>query len=116
MMVLNEPETSLHPDLLPALSRLIIKAAETTQVWVVTHSAALIVALGQSPETHVIELEKELGQTRVKGQNYWIDRNGGGWNEGGANRFQIQTPMLLLSRPAIVPQVCANARPGHESS
>jgi predicted ATPase len=33
MMVLNEPETSLHPDLLPALSRLIIKAAETTQVW-----------------------------------------------------------------------------------
>ena len=35
MMVLNEPETSLHPDLLPALSRLVIKAAEATQIWVV---------------------------------------------------------------------------------
>jgi predicted ATPase len=35
LMVLNEPETSLHPDLLPALGRLIIRAAITTQVWVV---------------------------------------------------------------------------------
>jgi predicted ATPase len=32
MMVLNEPETSLHPNLLPPLAELIIKAAETAQV------------------------------------------------------------------------------------
>lgn len=38
LMVLNEPETSLHPDLLPALARLIIHASEYAQVWVVTHS------------------------------------------------------------------------------
>src|SRR5262249_10576973 len=69
MMVLNEPETSLHPDLLPALSQLIIKAAEKTQVWVVTHSTALIATLRESPETRVIELQKELGQTQIKGQN-----------------------------------------------
>jgi len=37
LMVLNEPETSLHPDLLPALARLIIKASKSTQVWVVSH-------------------------------------------------------------------------------
>jgi len=80
MMVLNEPETSLHPDLLPALSQLIIKAAETTQIWVVTHSAALITALAQSPETRVIELHKELGQTQVKGQNL-LDRPQWGWVE-----------------------------------
>jgi predicted ATPase len=73
-------ETSLHPDLLPALSRLIIKAAETTQVWVVTHSAALIAALGQSPETRVIELQKELAQTQVKGQNL-LDRPQWRWVE-----------------------------------
>jgi predicted ATPase len=73
-------ETNLHPDLLPALSRLIIKAAETTQVWVVTHSAALIGALGQSPETRVIELQKELGQTQVKGQNL-LDRPQWRWVE-----------------------------------
>jgi predicted ATPase len=80
MMVLNEPETSLHPDLLPALSQLIIKAAERTQIWVVTHSAALIAALGQCPETRVIELQKELGQTRVKGQNL-LDRPQWRWVE-----------------------------------
>jgi predicted ATPase len=80
MMVLNEPETSLHPDLLPALSQLIIKAAERTQIWVVTHSAALIAALSQCPETRVIELQKELGQTRVKGQNL-LDRPQWRWVE-----------------------------------
>ena len=31
LMVLNEPETSLHPDLLPALARLILAAANETQ-------------------------------------------------------------------------------------
>jgi len=80
MMVLNEPETSLHPDLLPALSHLINKAAERTQIWVVTHSAALIAALGQCSETRVIELQKELGQTRVKGQNL-LDRPQWRWVE-----------------------------------
>jgi predicted ATPase len=80
MMVLNKPETSLHPDLLPALSQLIIKAAERTQIWVVTHSAALIAALGQCPETQVIELQKEFGQTLVKGQNL-LDRPQWRWVE-----------------------------------
>src|SRR6201998_1116896 len=35
LMVLNEPETSLHPDLLPALARLLIVAAKNTQIIVV---------------------------------------------------------------------------------
>jgi predicted ATPase len=38
LMVFNEPETSLHPDLLPALARLIAKASVRSQVWVVSHS------------------------------------------------------------------------------
>jgi len=80
MMVLNEPETSLHPDLLPALSQLIIKAAETTQVWVVTHSAALIKALSEISEARIIELHKELGQTQVKAQNL-LDRPQWRWVE-----------------------------------
>ena len=69
MMVLNEPETSLHPELLPALSRLIREAAKVTQVWVVTHSPQLIQALQKAPEACVIELEKDLGQTQIKGQS-----------------------------------------------
>src|SRR5881398_3067509 len=42
LMVLNEPETSLHPDLLPPLARLIAQAAERSQIIVVTHAAQLL--------------------------------------------------------------------------
>ncbi len=68
LMILNEPETSLHPDLLPALARLITKAAENTQVWVVSHASRLIAALNESRDCRGIALEKELGQTQVAGQ------------------------------------------------
>ncbi|MGR9053197.1 MAG: AAA family ATPase [Gammaproteobacteria bacterium] len=68
LMVLNEPETSLHPDLLPALARLIIKASEKTQVWVVSHASRLLAGLDEHPECHAIELEKHLGETTVVGQ------------------------------------------------
>jgi predicted ATPase len=82
MMVLNEPETSLHPDLLPALARLIIEASEKTQIWVVTHSPVLIAALQEDPDTRGIELEKELGQTQIKGQSQnLLDRPQWKWVE-----------------------------------
>jgi len=68
LMVLNEPETSLHPDLLPALARLIRSAADRSQVWVVSHASRLIGALEQHPECNSIRLEKDLGETRVEGQ------------------------------------------------
>jgi len=67
LMVLNEPETSLHPDLLGALGRLIAKAAERTQIIVVTHAAALIAALSAQPGCHSIVLEKNLGETNIVG-------------------------------------------------
>lgn len=46
-IALNEPETSLHPSLLPALGRIIAKAAERTQIWVVTHSQVLADAIAE---------------------------------------------------------------------
>lgn len=64
LMVLNEPETSLHPDLLPALARLIIRASERTQIWVVTHSVHLIAVLNEHPHCNAIQLEKNFGQTQ----------------------------------------------------
>ena len=67
LIVLNEPETSLHPDLLGALGRLIGLASQRTQVIVVTHSATLISSLAQIPEYHSITLEKRLGETCVVG-------------------------------------------------
>jgi predicted ATPase len=63
LLVLNEPETSLHPDLLPALARLVGRAAERSQVFVVSHAAPLIRALTQQPECHAITLDKSLGET-----------------------------------------------------
>ena len=80
MMVLNEPETSLHPDLLPALSKLILKAVENTQVWVVTHSPALIASLLKHSDARLIELQKDFGQTQLKGQNL-LDRPQWRWVE-----------------------------------
>lgn len=68
MMVLNEPETSLHPDLLPALARLIIQASKQCQVWVVSHASRLIAALQQDEGCNSIVLEKVMGETRIVGQ------------------------------------------------
>jgi predicted ATPase len=63
LLVLNEPETSLHPDLLPALGRLIAQSAERSQILVVSHAPILIDALQHQPGCHPIVLEKQFGQT-----------------------------------------------------
>jgi len=69
LLVLNEPETSLHPDLLPALGRLVAHAARESQVIVVSHASRLIGSL-EDAAAHGIELqsvvlEKRLGETRI---------------------------------------------------
>lgn len=68
LMILNEPETSLHPDLLPALARLIEKASQRTQVWVVSHASRMIAALREAKSCNAITLTKELGETAIEGQ------------------------------------------------
>jgi len=67
LLVLNEPEASLHPDVLPALGRLISDAAGRTQVVVITHSGPLVAALAGA-DTVEHELTKVLGETLVVGQ------------------------------------------------
>lgn len=78
LMVVNEPESSLHPDLLPALARLLASAAEHSQVIVVSHSAPLLDALAAAakatgPGLTTVALTKELGETEIVGH----DRLGG---------------------------------------
>jgi predicted ATPase len=73
LLVLNEPETSLHPDLLPPLGQLICRAASKTQVIAVSHAAPLISAIGSASgqsgnELTAIELSKEFGATTVLGR------------------------------------------------
>lgn len=67
LLVLNEPETSLHPDLLPALGRLVARAARGSQVVVVSHSPRLIAAVEEDTalELRYVVLEKQLGETRI---------------------------------------------------
>lgn len=64
LMVLNEPETSLHPDLLPPLARLIATSSRRSQLIVVTHDDKLMQALASEGALHH-ELRKELGETGV---------------------------------------------------
>jgi predicted ATPase len=78
LMVLNEPESSLHPDLLPALARLIIYAAINTQLIVVSHSSRLIAALKEDEDCLSLELEKDLGDTRIVGQQE-LDKPSWNW-------------------------------------
>ncbi len=68
LIVLNEPETSLHPDLLPALSRLIRRAADHSQLIVVSHATRLVAGIEKDERCHSIALDKNLGQTQVLGQ------------------------------------------------
>ncbi|MEZ5825261.1 MAG: AAA family ATPase [Geminicoccaceae bacterium] len=65
LLVLNEPETSLHPDLLPALARLIRHACASSQVIVVSHAPVLIERLAEDERCLQLELLKELGETRL---------------------------------------------------
>lgn len=41
LIALNEPEASLHPDMLPPLAEMIARAAQSSQLWIVTHSERL---------------------------------------------------------------------------
>ncbi|MFB9688488.1 AAA family ATPase [Amycolatopsis plumensis] len=78
LLVLNEPETSLHPDLLPALATLIATAAKETQLVVVSHARPLIRALEEITDVGTVELEKEYGETKVSGQGR-LDRPSWHW-------------------------------------
>ncbi|ESQ81937.1 hypothetical protein AEAC466_19600 [Asticcacaulis sp. AC466] len=78
LMVLNEPEMSLHPDLLAPLGRLIAAASRRSQVIVVSHAPELVTALEAAAPVRRILLEKELGETLIRDQDKpdweWPDR------------------------------------------
>lgn len=66
-IALNEPETSLHPDLLDPLARLIARSAERTQIWLVTHSQALAAALAEHGAIAPRIVIKRKGETWMEG-------------------------------------------------
>jgi predicted ATPase len=66
-IALNEPEASLHADLIEPLAKLIARAAERTQIWVVTHSTALANALAEHASVAPRTVVKREGATWIEG-------------------------------------------------
>ncbi len=66
-IAINEPEASLHVNLLPPLARLIARTAETSQVWVVTHSETLAAHLAHCTGTLPRLVKKVEGATTIAG-------------------------------------------------
>ncbi|MDB5589240.1 MAG: family ATPase [Devosia sp.] len=66
-IALNEPENSLHPNLLPMLARLIVKAAERSQIWVVTHARDLADAIAAESGVIAREVVRDDGGTWLEG-------------------------------------------------
>jgi len=65
-LAFNEPETSLHSDLLPALAELFAAAGERGQILVTTHAEPLARSLEKSgTATSTVRLTKEDGATVV---------------------------------------------------
>jgi predicted ATPase len=65
LLALNEPETSLHPDLLDGLARMIVAASRNSQLWVTTHSARLAELIEEHSGEPRINLKLANGETRV---------------------------------------------------
>jgi predicted ATPase len=68
LLALNEPETSLHPDLLEPLAKQLVNAGRYSQLWVVTHSQRLAELVEKFSGEAPIRLELVGGETRVLGE------------------------------------------------
>jgi len=82
LLALNEPETSLHPQLLPPLGRLIARAGRASQLFVTTHSKELAEHVARNTDARTIALELVDGETRIVGQK--LDDDDAGDEEDGS--------------------------------
>jgi predicted ATPase len=94
-VAIEEPELGLHPDIIPHVAELLVRASERTQLFITTHSRMLIDALGDQPES-VVVCSKEGGETRMERLSpehlrEWLERYSLGdlWSKGelGGNRW-----------------------------
>ena len=70
LLILNEPERSLHASLMPALAGLIESTSKVTQTIVVTHQCELVRHLRGSR----VELTKHGAATEVSGREGPLDQ------------------------------------------
>ena len=62
LVVIEEPELGLHPDITLEIGRMLVKASQRTQLVVTTHSTGLIDALDECPSS-VVVCEKHDGES-----------------------------------------------------
>ena len=67
LIALNEPEASLHPDMLVPLADMIAAAAKTSQIWIVTHSERLAEAVRERCGAKPRRVIREDGSTWIDG-------------------------------------------------
>ena len=67
LLAFNEPETSIHPDLLPSLAKLLSDASLHSQLWVTTHSRILAEHIERFSGQSSSRLKLVDGETRVVG-------------------------------------------------
>lgn len=66
LIALNEPEASLHPDLLLPLAKLIVDASRKSQIWVSTHSEVLSTQISRHSGIRPIQLQLDNGETIIQ--------------------------------------------------
>jgi len=64
-LALNEPETSLHPDLLEPLAHLVARAAKRSQICLTTHAESLATTIAGLTGRPAVHLQKVDGETRA---------------------------------------------------
>ncbi len=87
IVVIEEPELGLHPDVLPGLADLLVAASERTQLILTTHSTQLVDALTEHPEA-VLICEKGPEGTTVRRLS---------WDDVGEEALDIGLGQLWLS-------------------
>lgn len=65
LVAIEEPELGLHPDVLPHIAELLIRASKRMQLVVTTHSRILVDALTDHPES-VVVCSKQAGESTLE--------------------------------------------------
>jgi predicted ATPase len=65
LVAIEEPELGLHPDVLPYIAELLVRASQRTQIFVTTHSPMIVDALSGNAES-VIVCERVEGTSRFE--------------------------------------------------
>lgn len=71
LLALNEPEMSLHPELMQPLAELIVLASQHSQMWVTTHSESLAKMIENLSGKKPISLIRTEAGTQIEGLTTW---------------------------------------------